>query len=269
MKKPNPIVLFVVDGLRSDGMVQAKTKHLDHLISEGAHTLSARTIVPSITLPCLASLIYSIEPSAHQITTNSWRPLSYPGLHEIIFQAGMKSAVFINWEQLRDLHQPGSVEALFCHKDDDTPGIESDWKLAELARSYLSEHHVDFAFIYFNQTDAAGHRDGWMSPPYLNTITNVDHCIGTILKVLPKETLVMVTTDHGGKGYNHGADTPEETTIPFIIKGPDIPKGYQIQRLVRIIDIAPTIISSLGIELPIEWAGKAITFTSTKPNRAN
>ena len=269
MKKTNPIVLFVVDGLRSDGMVQAKTKHLDHLISEGAHTLSARTIVSSITLPCLTSLIYSIEPSAHQITTNSWRPLSYPGLHEIIFQAGMKSAVFINWEQLRDLHQPGSVEALFCLKDDDTPGIESDWKLAELARSYLAEHHVDFAFIYFNQTDAAGHRDGWMSPPYLNTITNVDLCIGTSLKVLPKETLVIVTTDHGGKGYNHGADTPEETTIPFIIKGPDIPKGYQIQRLVRIIDIAPTIISSLGIELPIEWAGKAITFTSTKPNRAN
>ena len=97
----------------------------------------------------------------------------------------------------------------------------------------------------------------------------MDHCIGMILNVLPKETLVIVTTDHGGKEYGIGADTPAETTIPSIIKGPGIPKGCHMKRLVRFIDIAPTIISFLGIELPIDWAGKAITFASTKPNRAN
>jgi arylsulfatase A-like enzyme len=64
----------------------------------------------------------------------------------------------------------------------------------------------------------------------------------------------------GGNGYTHGADSPEETTIPFILKGSGIPKGFRINQTVQITDIAPTIASFLGIEAPTEWIGKAITF---------
>lgn len=263
MGKSNPVVLFLVDGLRSDGLDQAETPHMDNLIREGAHTFSARTVVPSMTLPCLTSLIYSMDPNAHGVTTNVWQPPkhSVPGLYEVIFRAGLKSAVFINWEQLRDLHQPGSLEALFYINDDGTPENDSDEELAELAVDYFIKHRVDFAFVYFHQTDAAGHREGWMSAPYLSTIAKVDRCIGKILDVIPTEMVVIVTSDHGGKDSSHGMDSPEETNIPLIIRGPGIPGGYQIKPLIRITDIAPTIISLLGIESPIDWTGKALTFT--------
>ena len=262
MRRSNPVVLFLIDSLRPDGLKQADTPHLDRMISEGAHTFSAQTVVPSMTLPCHTSLFFSVEPNVHGVTTNTWQPLNHPvpGLFEVIFEAGLNSSAFFNWEELRDLHQPGSVQAAFYLKDDKTPENNSDRELTVLAVDYFTKHRVDFAFVYFHQTDAAGHRDGWMSEPYLRAIANADRCIGKILKVLPEEVVVILTADHGGKDRSHGADSPEETTIPFIINGPGIPKGYRINRTVRITDIAPTIASFLGIEAPTGWIGKAMTF---------
>lgn len=262
MIRSNPVVLFLIDSLRPDGLKQADTPHVDRMISDGAHTFSALTVVPSKTLPSHTSLFFSVEPDVHGVTTNTWQRLNHSisGLFEVVFEAGRNSAAFFNWEQLRDLHQPGSVQAAFYLKDDKTLENNSDQELAALAVDYFTKHRVDFAFVFFHQTDAAGHRDGWMSEPYLKAIVNADRCIGKIMEVLSEETVLMLTSDHGGKGYTHGADSPEETTIPFILKGPGIPKGYRINQTVRITDIAPTIASFLGIEAPTEWIGNAMTF---------
>jgi len=99
-----------------------------------------------------------------------------------------------------------------------------------------------------------------MSEPYLKAIANADRCIGKIIDVLSEETVLIVTADHGGKDHTHGSDSHEETTIPFIMKGPGIPKNHTITRQVNITDIAPTITHYLGLETPGEWNGKAVTF---------
>lgn len=262
MRMLNPVVLFLIDSLRPDALKQADTPHLDRMIAKGAHTFSAQTVVPSMTLTCHTSLFFSVAPEVHGVTTNTWRPPRHPapGLFEVIFQAGLNSVTFFNWEELRDLHSPGSVQASFYLKDDKTPKNNSDRKLAALAVDYFTTHRFDFAFVYFHQTDAAGHRDGWMSAPYISAIANADRCIGKILKVLPEEAVVMLTADHGGKNHSHGGDSPEEITIPFVIQGPGIPQGYRINRPVRITDIAPTIASLLEIGMPAEWTGTAMTF---------
>ncbi|MBC2712317.1 MAG: alkaline phosphatase family protein, partial [Desulfosarcina sp.] len=44
-------ILVIIDGCRSDGLEQAKTPNIDHMIENGAHTMNARTVTPSITLP--------------------------------------------------------------------------------------------------------------------------------------------------------------------------------------------------------------------------
>lgn len=262
MKSRNPVVLFLVDSLRPDGLEQADTPCMDRLIAEGASTMSAQTVVPSATLPCIVSLFFSVEPDVHGITTNTWSPLNrtIPGLFEVVCQAGLCSAAFFNWDQLRHLYQPGSLEAMLYLKDDETPENASDRELAALAEVYFRKHQVDFAFVYFHQTDAAGHRDGWMSRPYLNAIAEADRSIGIILNSLPSQTVLMLTADHGGIDHHHGADSPEETTIPFIIKGPGIPEGCRVEQPFRITDIAPTISNFLGIESPAEWIGKALNF---------
>ena len=262
MKRFNPVVLFLIDSLRPDGLKQADTPHLDRMISEGGYTFSGQTVVPSKTLPCHVSLFFGVEPNVHGIASNTWQPLRYPvpGLFDVIFQAELHSAAFYNWENLRDLSQPGSLTASFFLKDDKTPENDSDRGLADLAVNYLTAADPHFAFVYFHQTDAAGHRDGYMSEPYLKAIANADHCIGKIIDVLSEDTVLIVTADHGGNDHTHGSDSHEETTIPFIMKGPGIPKNHTINRQVNITDIAPTITHYLGLKSPGEWNGKAVTF---------
>ena len=135
---------------------------------------------------------------------------------------------------------------------------EGDRELAETTASWLKRHDATFAFVYFGYTDIAGHNDGWMSDSYLQAITNVDQCIGMVMESLADDTLVIITSDHGGHDQTHGTDSDEDMTIPFIINGPGIPKHSKIEHDVHITDIAPTIINALGIEQPSEWIGQAI-----------
>jgi predicted AlkP superfamily pyrophosphatase or phosphodiesterase len=46
------IILFVIDGMRPDGLQQAETPNIDWLIAAGACTWQAQTVTPSISLPC-------------------------------------------------------------------------------------------------------------------------------------------------------------------------------------------------------------------------
>ena len=66
------VILFVFDGLRPDGLQQASTPHVDRLISQGASTYTARTVMPSSTLPCHTSMFRGVTPQRHGILTNTY-----------------------------------------------------------------------------------------------------------------------------------------------------------------------------------------------------
>lgn len=100
MMTAHPVVLFVIDGLRPDGLVQAETSTMTRLMTTGAYTLTGRTVMPSATLPCHTSLFLGCKPERHGITTNTWAPpvRPVPGLIDVIHQAGHTTASFFNWE---------------------------------------------------------------------------------------------------------------------------------------------------------------------------
>jgi predicted AlkP superfamily pyrophosphatase or phosphodiesterase len=62
---PRNLVLVVVDGMRPDGLQQARTPTMDPLIARGASTFAARTVLPSATLPCHMSRFHSVPPEGH------------------------------------------------------------------------------------------------------------------------------------------------------------------------------------------------------------
>lgn len=64
------VSLFLIDGMRPDALIQAHTPTFDHLLENGMYTLTARAVMPSITLPCHASLFHSLSPEQHGVTTN-------------------------------------------------------------------------------------------------------------------------------------------------------------------------------------------------------
>jgi len=254
------VILFVIDGLRPDGLMQADAPCIKSLISQGMSTLKAVTVMPSVTLPCHVSLFMGVTPERHGVTTNIWTPPArpLPGLIDLLQQAGRKTAMFSNWEELRDLSRPGALNASFFLKNCYDPDGTGDPELAQVASDWLAGHLYDFIFVYLGYVDVAGHDFGWMSDRYLEAITSADRCVQQILASIPGDKIVLVTSDHGGHAQTHGTDSPEDMTIPIILQGPAIPNGLTLDQTVQITDLAPTILEIFNIPSPREWIGRSL-----------
>jgi arylsulfatase A-like enzyme len=70
-------------------------------------------------------------------------------------------------------------------------------------------------------------------------------------------TVFMLSADHGGIGWGHGFNSPQQRRIPLIIYGSGIREGFTIPSA-DICDIAPTMASVLGLQIPSEWTGKSL-----------
>jgi arylsulfatase A-like enzyme len=99
-----------------------------------------------------------------------------------------------------------------------------------------------------------------MSDAYLDAIANADRCIESVCGILPEETLIVVTADHGGHDHTHHTDLAEDMTVPLIVQGPGIPKNREIPAEVSIMDLAPTVAGFLGLAKPESWQGREILF---------
>ena len=256
-------ILIVIDGCRPDGLRQADTPNLDSLIARGAYTFEAQSVVPSSTLPCHTSMFRGVPPARHGITTNTWMPMvrPVPSIAETAHAAGRKTAFFYNWEQLRDLATPGSLDCSYFK--DNHGDRHADLALARVAAPYLADEQPDFCFVYLGMVDVVGHGHGWMSAPYIEQIGIADQAIGILLQHLAQAGLldryfILVQSDHGGHGQTHGTDTPEDVTIPWIAAGPDVSRRGRIDGPVRIFDTAPTLAHVLGLPLPEAWEGRPI-----------
>lgn len=256
------IILFSIDGMRPDGMLQADTPTMDRLMANGASTLTAQTVMPSITLPCHTSMLRGVDVPRHGITSNVFQPLArpVPSLFDVAKAAGKRTGFFYNWGQLRDLCEPDSLDVGYNWNNPHS--ADSDWRIARAAASHLTEQAFDFLFVYLGYTDECGHAHGWMTPDYLEAIANADRCIAHVLAACDTAGIaptVLVQSDHGGHGRSHGTDSPEDMTIPWILSGAGIRQGVALQTPVRIFDTCLTLAALLDLPLARAWDGKIIT----------
>ena len=71
----NKVILVSIDGMRPDGVLQCGHPFVEEMMRLGSYTLDARTVVPSVTLPCHMSMFHSVPPTRHGIGTNTCRSL--------------------------------------------------------------------------------------------------------------------------------------------------------------------------------------------------
>ncbi len=252
------VILISIDGMRPDGLCQCKNPYLDELKKIGSYTFNARTVFPSVTLPCHTSLFHSVTPERHGTTTNDYAPQvrPIPGLFEQIKNAGKVSGMFYGWEPLRDVSRPESLmEACYINA---YAFEHTDGMLTDRALEYVKRANPDFVFLYMVETDEkGGHDNGWMSEAYLDYIR---HAIDNVKKVVEncgEEYTVIITADHGGHDRAHGTEMDEDMTIPMIFVGPDFEAGKELKD-VSILDIAPTIAEIMNVSKPREWEGKSL-----------
>ena len=260
MSTYSPAVFVMIDGLRPDAIDQIDCPSIRSLIERGASTMQARSVMPSITLPCHTSIFHSVPPTRHGITVNVWTPMArpLPGLIEVAKDAGKRCSFIYNWEPLRDVSRPEKLYASIFRDTSYNLPEGDDWVGTEAAK-HLQEETPDFAFVYIGTVDTMGHKAGWMSDAYLRQAERADMNLGKVLAALPDSAHVIVQADHGGHDRGHGTDMPEDMTIPWLIAGPKIKRGYRIEGAVSLIDTAPTLAHLMGLSAHRDWEGKVVS----------
>lgn len=253
-------IIVSMDGARPDGILQAETPTITRLWKRGAYTFRAQTTFPSVTLPSHASMLTGLSPDRHGMQQNSWRPGNPTVAVETIFSLakshGLKTAMVVAKEKFGFLVRPGSLNHLEVGK---APAPD----VARQALAYLRSERPHLLFLHFGDADRAGHRHGWMSPEYLKALKTVDQGVEILLRTLEeaglvRETLLIVTADHGGHDFTHGTTLPEDMTIPWIAVGPGVREGYEISDQIVIYDTAATVLYFLGIPIPANWDGRPL-----------
>ncbi|HHX13317.1 MAG TPA: sulfatase-like hydrolase/transferase [Clostridiales bacterium] len=251
------VILILVDGMRPDSLALCANKFIKKFMNVSEFTLKGKTVYPSITLPCHMSLFHSVPPERHGILSNTYVPQVRPikGLYEILREAGKSCASVYNWEELRDLGRPGSLDYGYFYTEKSYEDVDN--VVTDNALTYLRNNQADFFFLYLGKTDEMGHRYGWMSEKYLEAVNDAWNCIEKVYEAFKDEYVFIITADHGGHGRSHGEDISEDMTIPLFISGVE-DKGKLDLENPNIIDIAPTICSLLKVDPVMDWEGLSL-----------
>ena len=252
------VILLSIDGMRPDGVLQCKNPYVDELMRIASYTYNARTVFPSITLPCYMSLFHSVPPEIHGTAGNTYIPPVHPinGLFEQLKKADKISAMYYGWEPMRDLSRPGSL--MHTMYIDAFSAEHTDVILTDHALNYIKIAKPDFVFIYLIETDEkGGHDNGWMSSAYLDYISCAISCVRKVIEETNGEYSVIVTADHGGHDSEHGSEMDEDMIIPMFFYGQPFAPGKKLGE-VSILDIAPTIADIMGVPKAKEWQGKSL-----------
>jgi arylsulfatase A-like enzyme len=114
---------------------------------------------------------------------------------------------------------------------------------------------------------------------YDGEIFFTDQHVGRLLDALEERglagrTLVVVTSDHGEEFFEHGRKGHRRTLhdevlrVPLILRLPGgIPAGIRVDGLARHVDLAPTILSLLGIDLEAPVSGTALEASARGAHR--
>lgn len=88
----------------------------------------------------------------------------------------------------------------------------------------------NFLVFHYHETDTEGHGNGWGELEYLDALRGADALVGQVLDAmtehLPEQSVLIVTSDHGGMQFNHDdAENPAIFEVPFFVWGAGIPTG--------------------------------------------
>lgn len=108
--------------------------------------------------------------------------------------------------------------------------------------------------------DEAGERDE-VARLYAGEVARTDHGIGRVLRTVaadPNGTAIVFTVDHGEElwdhqGYGHGHTMFDELVrVPLFVSTPGAKRGDVVDRLVRLVDVAPTALDAAGLDPPAD-----------------
>lgn len=246
------VLLVSIDGLRPDAIFYAPAPYLLGLACRGSYSWRARTIPLSITLPSHASMVSGFFPEAHKLFHNDLQPgyIAVPTVMTAVKDAGKKVVLVVGKEKMVQLIPPDTYDVFVFTPDEDDDVVTK--AISEIGRGF------DFMLVHLPMVDIVGHTKGWMSQEYMQRVRVTDAAMGRLLAAVPPDVTVIVTADHGGSGYIHWSNLPEDLHIPWIVAGPGVRRGHALGASISTTDTAATAAHVLGLTLVPEAPGRPV-----------
>jgi len=287
---PHGRVLFIgIDGCRFDAIEEAETPNLDRLMAKGCYSDTTRILgeryrrSDTVSGPGWSSLLTGVWADKHGVDTNRfWKtkfdrfPHFFARLKEAYPKASTVSIA--SWPPIGDK----IVAAADFNRQptDEKRYVPGDLEATNVACEVLRGGDPAAMFVYFGQVDEHGHEYGF-SPKveeYVAAIERVDGHVGRILETLEKRAeyaeenwLVIVSTDHGGFGKDHGGGhaNPQITNGFLIVSGATTERG-KLEGSTEIVDIVTTALVHMGVTIDPKWEldGRVVGLKATDEAKA-
>jgi predicted AlkP superfamily pyrophosphatase or phosphodiesterase len=268
------VLVIGIDGVRPDALAVAQTPNLDRLVRAGAFADTTQILGTrysksnTISGPGWSSILTGVWADKHGVHDNEFKgknykqfPHFFQRLKDQFPQA--RTASFVDWSPI-DEH---IVTAADLKKNYPSANvgeyIEHDAEIARDASLHLKDGDPHATMVYFGSVDETGHKVGFHPSvkPYVAAIEVVDRQVGQLLKAIDSRPsrkrenwLILVSTDHGGKGTGHGDGhkVPEIRTVFLIVSGTAARQG-KIQQQTYLVDLPVTALVHLGVKIDPAW----------------
>jgi arylsulfatase A-like enzyme/Flp pilus assembly protein TadD len=284
------VVLITIDTLRADhlgcyGDHEIKTPNIDALAADGTRFERAFAVVP-VTLPSHTTMLtgtYPMLSGMHDFSLNKLSP-SQPTMASVLKQAGYATGAVIaaavldsrfglnqgfdfyydhfdfnrlDESNLDEMERPGNEVA----------NITLDWLGKNLQKKFfLWMHLYDPHFPY---RPPEPYRTQYAGRLYDGEIAFADEQVGRLVKFLKDQhvyenTVIVLAGDHGEGLGEHGEKTHgffiynSTMHVPLIIRIPDIKGGRTIGEMVSLVDLMPTVLGAVGVDVPAQAQGKSL-----------
>lgn len=286
--RPN-FVWIIADDMSPDtaayGVKQVSTPHLDRLAAEGCRYTRAYATAPVCSSSRSAFILgcYQTTTGLHPHDVENPQPLPAPYRHlpGLLREAGwfVTNAAAPGAQRSGKTIKKGKTHYNFAH-DPKAMFDGDDWRKRKpgqpfFAQFQITEPHRPFPIpetfdeeklraidLPPNYPDTPLVRRDWYA--YQRSVEVVDERVGVILNQLESEgvlddTLVMFFADHGrpmpwGKQWL----SVEGLQVPLLMRGPAAGQGRVEDRLVSLIDLAPSMLKLAGLAVPDWMEGKPI-----------
>jgi len=260
--QPNAHVLLIgIDGARPDALVVADTPNLDALMTQGRWSLSAQTQrrAPTLSGPGWASVLTGVEASKHGVLSNQrLQPVRVPTLFSLVKKHGMDTSLASAWSALPQLIEASALDVVV---------LGSETVVGAAGAELVDSGKYGLVMVHLDAVDHVGHQSGFTpeNQSYLAAISETDARVGALLRAVAsrrqakEDWLVVVTTDHGGSVSGHGDRDAANRTI-FVILSDGRQTGTLVGAVTQM-DVAPTVLSFLGVPLPRWMAGRDLLAT--------
>ncbi|WP_284643433.1 2,3-bisphosphoglycerate-independent phosphoglycerate mutase [Paenibacillus silviterrae] len=192
-------------------------------------------------------------------------------LGEVLVQNNMKQLRIAETEKYphvtfffsggRDVELPGETRILINSPKVATYDLQPEMSAYEVAAAAVAEieaERQDVIILNFANPDMVGHSG--LLEPTIKAVEATDDCLGKVVDaILAKGGVALITADHGNADLVTNPDGTRNTAhttnpVPFILTS----KNVTLRNDGILADIAPTVLSLLGVSQPEEMTGKPL-----------